>query len=417
MRILVLGAGIVGVTSAYALARKGYQVTVIEKNCSVATETSYANGAQLSYSYTDPMATPNMLRKLPSILLGQDKAFQVKDIFSEHMIRWGLGFMRNCTQRKMHENMQNLIALAHESSSAMTAFFDERNPRIHNRRFGKLMLAETEKSYIAGEARAEKKLRLGVDYQCMNLDECLRLEPSLKDWQFPIAGGFFSQSDETLDTCSFTKELARICYEELGVRFHMNTEVRRLILEENNVLGVETNKGEYFADKSVVCLGPYAHTFLKRYRLNSGLYPIKGYSLTMPKTETSPNISITDLERKFVMAPLRDAIRVAGLNDFVGFDRDIDKTRTSYLRNIAREALPTAANYEKVFHKWSGLRPTMPNGLPRLGRTKLDGLYMNIGHGMLGWTLAMGCAERLMRYIEQDRKNTVPVYGGMHHAV
>jgi len=401
MKVVVLGAGVIGVATAYALAKAGHRVTVIEQSCGVAKETSYANGAQLSFSYTDPMATPNMLMKLPQIMRGADPSFYIEKLFASDLVRWGMSFVMNCAPHKVRSNMRSLMKLAAESSTSFQKLTQEHQFPSRKPRYGKLILAESQKSFNAGAKRTKLKREAGFNVECLSADECKQLEPHLAGWQKPIAGGFYSPDDETLDSLTFTKELARHCYEDLGVKFRLSTTVERLIIKNSRLLGVGTDQGDYTGDAAVVCMGPFAPQFLKRYDIGLNLYPLKGYSVTMPVKKNPLRVSITDLERKIVFGNLGDKIRLAGLTDFVGYDKTIVPERLDYMIDTAKSVLPDVADYDHIHNRWSGLRPTMPDGLPVIGQSKLNGLYLNVGHGMLGWTLAMGSADRLVSSLNE----------------
>ncbi len=406
MRVIVLGAGVVGVTTAYALARDGHEVTVIERACSVATETSKANGAQLSFSYTDPMATPNMLLRLPSVLMGKDPAFQVKKVFSKDLICWGLSFVRNCSPYSVSKNLMQLLTLATESEVAFRQIVSDLKLPSVNRSTGKLLVAQTDKSFRAGAGRAALKRKLGVKVETLSKAEALEVEPLLDEWQRPIAGVFYSPEDETYDAHEFTKSLARYCYDDAGVRFHLSTNIEKLIFDHRKVVGVKTDKGEFRGDACIVCLGPFGGKFLADYGIKLNMYPIKGHSVSFPTGTRKLNVSITDLERKMVFANLGHKLRVAGLSDFVGHDLSVDEKRVKHMVETAQSVLPVAADYSHQFNKWSGLRPAMPDGIPEIGPSKFDGLFLNMGHGMLGWTLAMGSANRITTALRQKAGKT-----------
>ncbi len=404
MRICVLGAGVIGVSTAYALARLGHEIIVIDKGKDVATGASQANGAQLSYSYVDPLASPSTLKKMPSYLLGLDKALQLKFRPDLHYFRWGLCFLKNCSPSLYKSNRLERQALADLSRDALESFEKDMPERFMPTGRGKLILSQTRAEYNT------MKKEVGF----VGPESCLELEPSLKAWARPILGGIYSMTDYALNTVDYCKALKTSAEEKFGVQYCFGEKVSKLISRNGRVSAIETDKKQHLADKFIICLGNDALPLLKPLDITLPIYPIQGYSLTLRSKESSPCISVTDLQNKIVYANLGDKFRIAGFVDvnqrFENNDRRLD-----LLLQIARETWPDVADFDGPIEKWTGARPMIPSGVPIIGESKVEGLYLNLGHGSLGYTFAAGSAMKIANIIGHKHKNIGPVRGN-HNA-
>lgn len=393
MRVIIVGAGVVGVTTAYFVAQRGHDVTLLERHSQPAQDTSFANAGQLSYSYTDTLADPGMLRRLPSLLLGRDIGMRIR--IDTALIPWGLGFLWQCTRAKADRNTLELLRLATDSAQALDRLLADVALNFDHRPAGKLMVTASTQTLAGLRRRAVLKGEHGARIDVIGPAECKAIEPALEGWRGEIAGASYSENDHVGDARTFTRGLfehlqtSRLCDIKTGVA------VTGLRLQGHRVTGVETATGPIEADAVIVCSGIGTRRLLRGTGIRVPLYPLKGYSVTQPPGSRPPRVSITDLDRRIVFANLGGRIRLAGLADCVGIDASINPQRIADLVALGRDVMPEAARYDEPREPWAGLRPATPSSLPIVGSTRLHGLYLNVGHGALGWTLACGTASRL----------------------
>ncbi len=393
MKIIVLGAGVVGITTAFCLARRGHSLQVVEGAPTAARGTSFANGGQLSYCYTDPLASPAILPKLPGLALGRDPAFQLQPSLDPALIRWVTQFLRNCTGERELRNLRNVLRLALHSREVLHRILAEHDIEFDFRVSGKLHVYADRETVDKADARVRLKNECGCGQQVLDSQSCVEREPALATIADKIAGGVFSPLDEAGDAQRFAEGLERLCRERHGAEFLYGTKITGLVTGKSGIARVETDKGSLAADGYVVALGPNSPAICDLIDLDVPVYPLKGYSITVPATATAPSISITDTANKMVYCKLGDRLRIAGMVELAGWDTEIDARKISLLLDKARERFPEAGEYDKVLHRWSGLRPATPGSAPLLGETTIPNLYLNTGHGMLGWTLACGSAD------------------------
>lgn len=395
MKICVLGAGVIGVSTAYALGRMGHEVIVIDKGNDVASGASHANGAQLSYSYIDPLAGPSTLRKLPSYMLGLDPAVQLKFSFKQDYLLWGLAFLKNCTADNFRRNRDARQALAEASKEAFLLLEKELSKgTLKKTGQGKIVLAQTPAEH--------KGMRQSEHY--LSPQDCIDKEPALQFWSGEIMGGLYAEEDFALDPKLYCKVLRTACETKFGIKFAFGASVQNIVIETGRLRAVDTENDRYDVDKIIICLGNEVNEILSPLGLRVPLYSIQGYSLTLPTNELSPRVSVTDLKSKTVYANLGNQIRIAG---FVDANQKADNVaaRTEELLLSAKKKWPQIAEYEGPVEKWSHARPMMPSGVPIIGPTKIDGLYLNVGHGSLGYTFAAGSAMKMADIIGHAHKN------------
>ncbi|MFP4537312.1 MAG: D-amino acid dehydrogenase [Dichotomicrobium sp.] len=395
MRIIIIGAGVAGVTSAYYLARAGHEVELLDNRAHAGAGTSFANGGQLSYSYVEPMARPDLLPKLPRIILGLDPAYVMTRLFDLKLMRWGLSFLRNCTSARFERNAQAALALSVESRDALHALLREHDLQFDYSRTGKLVLYDSENALDNAASLIPLKRDAGVEQRRLTRDECLALDPALERYGTGFAGGVYAPGDEAGDAGAFCRALTAVCERELGVEKHTGVQVRRILRRNGAIAGLETSAGPMEADHYVLAAGPDAEPLARTAGLRLPIYPIKGFSITLPARQGAPAVNITDAANKMVFCRLGDRFRVAGFAEFARGDKSVVEARIRRLRETAQRLLPDAADYDAPANGWAGERPMTPDGLPLVGPTRIGRLSISVGHGMFGWTYSCGAGKRL----------------------
>jgi len=393
-RILVIGGGVIGVTTATALARRGFQVTLLEQASTLASGATSRNGAQLSYSYSDALGSPALLRGLPWLLCGFDPAFRVRLSVDPSFLTWVVRFLANCTSDCFNANTRAVLRLALHSRSELAALqATHADLMFHHGVPGKLHVYDDAEKFEAARSAMALKNAFGCDQRALSADEVVALEPALAKGGLHIAGGIHSPLDEVGDPQLFTQSLARIAMREHDLRVVYGMAAERFILDGANIRGVSTRHGIIEADAFVLTAGCDSPTLAWTAGIRLPIYPLKGYSATLPATGSSPRISITHTRSKIVFCRLDQHIRIAGMADLGAVDRTIRPHRTDRLLAAARRFLPEAADWNADPQLWMGLRPMTPDSRPIIGATPIPNLFLNSGHGMLGWTLACGSAD------------------------
>ena len=397
MHIGVIGAGVVGLTTANALAQRAHSVTLFEAEAQPASQTSFANGAQLSYSFTDPLASPELLSALPRILLGQSPGIRIRHKADLSYLTWAARFLWNCLPQNQRRNAKSLESLAARSSKLMQSFHKASDLNYFHRNNGKLVLlaAPPGGSLLAG---IERKRARGMQIEVLSRRQTLERAPELERWTSQFNCAIASSTDTVADARDFTLALAnKLCSQ--GVRQHYGHKVMELQTETVGV-NIVTAKRELAVDAVVICAGNNSTALLRPHGISRPLLPITGYSLTLPKGNDCPDLSVTAMAERLVFAPLESDVRIAGFADI----HPTSAGRALRLREllaVAREIAPNAAGYaSEESGDWVGHRPSTPDGLPRIGATGLPGVFENIGHGALGWTLAAATAELVTDAIE-----------------
>ena len=402
MKICVLGAGVIGVTTAYALARLGHKVSVIDQGNEVATGASHANGAQMSYSYVDPFASPAILKKLPGFLLGFDPAVRFGLSLRPEYLAWGVKFLMQCNSKSYSRNLVARSELAQLSRETLALYENELLPeRLQRTGDGKMVIAQSAAELKNLKASAMDRL----DQKILSPAQCLEIEPSLETWSQSIYGGLFSRGDHALDPVVYCKALQSAAVKKFGVRYFFSETIVQFRTKAGAVNEIATNANTHACDAVVVCLGNGTNEVLKSLGIKTSIFPMQGYSLTLPSIKSSPKTSITDMKNKIVYANLGDKIRVAGFMD-ANQSPTRAKARGEQLLQIAKENWPGAADYDGEVKHWSDYRPMMPSGVPLTGKTVIGGLYLNAGHGSLGYTFAAGSARKIAAEIGHSQSNT-----------
>jgi len=403
VNVVVLGAGVVGVTTAYTLARRGFAVTVIDRRSELAAEASYANGGQLSYDFASPMGSPGVLRHLAGYILGTDEAFRIGLSADPAFMGWGARFLINCLPSHTRRNRETLARIAQRSEGALKDLIVETRVSFEHRAAGKLVLFDSGSDFASAARGARNARKNGRALEALDFDQCLRIEPALNDWRgAPIVGGLYAPHDEVGDARRFSNAIGVIAEEKFGVRFILGKTVDAIVTRNDVACAISIDGAEIDADVVVVCMGVNAPRLLRPLRVAAPIQPIRGYSITAPATPGAPEVAITDLGRKMVYSRIGDKLRIAGFADAGAHSRQFVERRMEKLLECAKQTLPRAAQFTEVSSKWIGVRPSTPNSLPIVGRTNIRGLYLNIGHGMFGWTLSAACARDVAGDIMHD---------------
>ena len=390
MHAIVVGAGVIGVTTAYYLSELGCQVTVVDCASSVADGASYANAGQLSYSFTDALAKPQFLARIPGIVAGHDRAYRVR--LSPDLVPWGLRFLSQCTSRRAEENTVAILQTAIRSDVLLQGLRKRLPFEFSYQSAGKLVLLGSQKALRDAEAMVALKKLHGCETKILKPDAAIDIEPALADMTEAFVAAIYSRNDSVADSHLFTVGLKKLLESSGRVDFRLGVQVERLCRDGQRLHTIELESGELSANAVVVCAGAWSGKLLGPVGINPQIQPVRGYSVTLPPGEAAPDVSITVLDKKIVFSRINGRVRVAGFADFRGFSTDEDAQRIDTLLAVARGSAPRAADYDThELNQWGGFRPMTPNGRPRVGPSGIDGLYLNTGHGMLGWTLA--CAS------------------------
>ena len=405
MHVVVLGAGVVGVTTAYYLSERGHRVTVVDRADSVASGASAGNGGQLSYSFTDAMASPALLSKFPKIMAGLDPAFHVRPAINAQLLCWGQAFLRQCSSHQNRQNTTAILQLALRSAELMIGLRSQTGLQFSFRQAGKLVMLGDHAAMTEASQVCALKRQFGCDARVVTFAEAVEMEPALKHLTSQYAGAVYSESDQVGDSLEFTTGLHQWLKLNRGTEFKLNTQAQKIVTHDHRVTAVDTDRGTLEADAVVVCLGAWSGQLLHPLGISTNIYPMRGYSLTLPAIETSNSVSITASDYKMVFSRLGDRIRIAGFADFVGYRTGMDKARTQTLLDTARKIAPSMADYDAGSRgEWGGFRPMTPDSRPLVGPSSIEGVHLNTGHGMLGWTLACASAHDVAAGVEDHAR-------------
>jgi len=414
MHAVVLGAGLLGVTSAYFLRQHGHDVTVIDRQASAAAETSFANGGQISVSHAEPWANPSAPLKVLQ-WLGQEDApllFRLRADMRQWL--WGLQFLRECTPARTRHNIGQIVRLGTYSRDTLRQLRRDRHIAYDERTQGILHFYTSQKEFDGAEAPAAQMRALGCDRRVIGADEAVRLEPALRQIRPQLAGATYTAEDESGDANRFARELVKRC-EEDGVQFRMSHTVTALREAGGAIDHVEATDSEgrfqrIRADAYVLAMGSLSPLVAQPLGISLPIYPAKGYSVTMPVKDAAMahQVSLTDDEYKLVFsrlttaptasAPGGDRLRIAGTAELNGYDRDLNRVRCEAIVRRVEQLFPGAGDTSQA-QFWTGLRPATPSNVPIIGRSKLRNLFLNTGHGTLGWTHSCGSGKSIARIV------------------
>ena len=400
MKVLVLGAGVIGTTSAWFLRERGHEVTVIERQGEAALETSYANGGQISVSHVEPWAAPRAPWQILKWLSRPDAPLLFRPTLDPRQWRWGIEFLFECLPAHTRRNMRQILAISKYSGEVLRELRAGTGIRYDDLQRGILQVYTDKAGFASAVKAAALVRRYGVAREVKNAEECVTIEPALARRREWIAGGTFTASDCVILRASPVSSLAALAAAR-GVSFRYGFSIEKLAVDAGRVTGVvatdaKLGRQTLWADAYVVCMGSYTPLLLAPLGVTLSVYPAKGYSATLPIADAAlaPQGSFTDDAKKIVFTRLGDRLRVAGTAELSGYKLDLNRVRCEALTRRARDWFGDAVDASRVEY-WAGLRPATPSGVPLIGKTKCPNLYLNTGHGTLGWTMAAGSGKAL----------------------
>ena len=404
MQVIVLGAGLLGTTSAHFLRQLGHDVTVIDRQAAPAAETSFANGGQISVSHAEPWANPSAPLKVLQWLGKEDAPLLFRLRADPQQWRWGLQFLRECTPARTRHNIAQIVRLGTYSRDTLQQLRRDLGLQYDQRTQGILHFYTSQKEFDAAEAPAAQMRDLGCDRRVISADEAVRLEPALRHIRPQLAGATFTSEDESGDARQFTLALAERCRQD-GVRFLMGHHVMALRTVGGRVDHVEVTDADgafqrLRADAFVLAMGSFSPLLAQPLGIRLPIYPAKGYSVTMPVKDAAMahQVSLTDDEYKLVFSRLGDRLRIAGTAELNGYNRDLNRVRCEAIVRRTEQLFPGAGDTAQA-QFWTGLRPATPSNVPIIGQSRLPNLFLNTGHGTLGWTHACGSGKSVARIV------------------
>ncbi|MCG6579966.1 FAD-dependent oxidoreductase [Acinetobacter baumannii] len=409
MRVIVLGSGVIGVASAYYLARQGAEVTVLDRQSGPAEETSFGNAGQISPGYSTPWAAPGIPFKAVKWMFQHHAPLAINLDGSMWQLQWMAQMLKNCNPQSYAVNKERMMRVAEYSRDCLRELRKDTGIHYENRAKGTLQLFRKEAQMDAVQRDISVLEECGVSYELLNGNELGRVEPALANAQDKLVGGLHLPNDETGDCYLFTNALAQIA-KELGVNFQFNQNVEKLIVEGDQIKGVQVNGKVLTADRYVLAFGSYSRDFLKPLDLQLPVYPVKGYSLTIPIVDPAfaPQSTVLDETYKIAITRFDQRIRVGGMAELSGFNLGLNEDRRATLQMVTQDLFPGGDMEQASF--WTGLRPMTPDSTPIIGATRFKNLFLNTGHGTLGWTMACG-SGKLISDIVLNHKTDISTDG------
>lgn len=416
MKVLVLGGGVIGITSAYHLARDGHEVKVVDRQSLAASETSYANAGLVAPAHAYAWASPKAPKILVKSLFVPDQALRLKLRADPRMWSWSWLFLMQCTNERARINTIRKLKLCLYSLEALGEVVRDTGVQYDGLQGGNLYVYRSEKSFAAGIEHTGILREQGLEMRVVSRDELPGIEPALAPVKDLIAGGVYSPTDQSGDARMFTRGLAEHCRNKLGVELAFDTAIEAIATEGERVTGVVTSSGRQEADLYVMALGCDSPIVGRRIGLRLPIYPVKGYSVTVPRRSdgTVPCMGGVDEDNLVAYCPMGERVRFTSTAEFSGYDRSYKPEDFRAMLRSAKELFPDAANYDKPDY-WAGLRPMTPEGTPILGRARYENLFLNTGHGHIGWTMSCGSARVLADLVagrEPGIDLTGMTYGG-----
>ena len=410
MKVLILGSGVIGTCTAYYLAKAGHQVTVIDRQPGPALETSFGNAGEVSPGYSSPWAGPGVPLKAIQWMLMPHSPLVIRPLLDPAMWRWSAQMLRNCTEARYQVNKGRMVRLAEYSRDCLVQLRADTGIAYDNRSQGTLQLFRTQKQLDSTAKDIEILKQYKVPFQLLDREAYLQYEPALALVKEKFVGALRLPGDETGDCFKFTNNLAKMA-EALGVEFRYGVQIERIAADSKQITGVHTSAGLLTADNYLVALGSYSPILLKPLGFNLPVYPVKGYSITVPITNAAcaPESTVMDETHKVAVTRLGDRIRVGGTAELAGYSLQLFEERRSTLNHVVTDLFPQGGDTSKATF-WTGLRPMTPDGTPVLGGTPYPNLHLSTGHGTLGWTMAAGTG-RVMADVLSKRTPEISMEG------
>ena len=396
MRVLILGSGIIGTTSAYYLAKQGHDVTVIDRQNSVALETSHANAGQLSYSFSSPWAAPGLPLSLIKWMFSKHPPLIVNPNLNSETVKFLYQMLKNCNSKSYEINKSRMVRVSNFSKKCLLELEKDLDIFYEQRKQGSLLLFKSAKQIENIKKDLSLLEKLNIQYELLDLNGCIQAEPGLHHVKSEFTSGLRFANDCTGNCYLFTNQLYKKCL-EMGVKFEFNTQIEDIQIEKERISSIKTNRGEFDSDSYVVALGSYSSKILSKIGINIPVYPVKGYSITLPvlNNEDAPQSTIIDDTFKIGITRLGNNIRVAGTAHITGYNLELREKSLSLLKYGLNRLFPYATEECDDMKFWAGLRPNTPDGPPIIGSTPYSNLYLNTGHGTLGWTMSLGSGKLL----------------------
>ena len=400
MNVLVLGAGVIGTTSAYFLAKQGHNVTVIDRQENVAMETSHGNAGQLSYAFTSPWAAPGLPLDIIKWGLTGSSPLIINPNISLSTIKFMYRMYKNCNANSYEINKSRMLRIANYSKQTLIGLEKEISITYDQRKQGSLQLFWDQKEIEKARQDTSILDKFNIQYEFLDANGCVEAEPGLQYVKNKLSGGLRFANDFTGNCYLFTNEIYKKCL-EMGVKFELNTHVESILLDNNKVSAIKTNLGEYSADSFSVSLGSHSQQILSEVGIDIPIYPVKGYSMTLPvlNDHDAPQSTIMDDKNKIGITRLGENIRVAGIAHLTGFNSNLREKSLHSLKEGLNNLFPRATKEAEDLKFWTGFRPSTPDGTPVIGPTPYPNLFLNTGHGTLGWTMSAGSGKLLANLI------------------
>ena len=392
MRVIVLGSGVIGVASAYYLAQQGAEVTVLDRQAGPAEETSFGNAGQISPGYSTPWAAPGIPFKAVKWMFQHHSPLAINIDGSMWQLQWMAQMLKNCNSESYAINKERMTRVAEYSRDCLRELRKETGIQYENRSKGTLQVFRNEAQLDMVQRDIAVLKECGVPHELLLKDDLSKVEPALEHAKDKLVGGLHLPNDETGDCYLFTNALANLA-KDLGVNFKFNQNVEKLITEGDQIKGVLVNGEVLVADRYILAFGSYSRDFLKPLELNLPVYPVKGYSLTIPIVDAAyaPQSTVLDETYKIAITRFDQRIRVGGMAELSGFNHGLNTDRRGTLEMVTQDLFPGGDLAQASF--WTGLRPMTPDSTPIIGATRFKNLFLNTGHGTLGWTMACGSGK------------------------
>lgn len=405
MQVIVLGAGVVGVTTAYHLAQAGCEVTVIDRQVAAASETSYGNAGLITPGDSFAWASPAALKTFVQSVFNPDLGLKIRPRWDPQLFDWTLRFLTQCTKQKSQDNTRKKLRLAVYAREQMQQIVEQTGVAFDRTQQGVLYFYRSAETLQHGIEHMQFMADQGLPIEVLDREQIVKLDPGLKGAADKIAGGILCKIDQTGDSCRFSRELASWCEDHKGVKFHWQTTIQGFETQAGNITAVVTDKGRFTADAFMMTAGCDSPLLLKTLGIKLPLYPVKGYSITAPILDATqaPIVGGVDDDRLIAYSRLGDRLRVACTAEFTGYDRSHKPEDFKALLTTIKELFPHGADYARA-EQWAGLRPMMPSSVPVIGPTKrFSNLLLNTGHGHVGWTMSCGSGKVVTDLLLQQK--------------